>query len=100
VLQRQDNEPCFLCETVPARWNDPAVAADPSQAGPERAGLERRYAELASGRTAPEELHAHLLQMCAMCQEMLLDNGECVSRERLLSLLDFRIHRLREMAPR
>ena len=98
MLERSDDAPCFMCETTPGPWNAPAVAVDPAKAYAEMEGLRRRLVEIENGRTTPEELHSHLLQMCAMCQEIVMDVGEGSSREEFVSRLEFRIARLRKLA--
>ncbi|MGK4002641.1 hypothetical protein WMF31_08460 [Sorangium sp. So ce1036] len=98
MLQKPIEGPCFLCGVSSACWNEPAAAADPAQAGRESAGLARRLDELKSGRASVEELRAHLLQMCAMCQQVLMDAGSGATRDDVLSRLEFRIARLRDVA--
>ncbi|MGK3986268.1 hypothetical protein WME99_24695 [Sorangium sp. So ce136] len=89
---------CFLCEAGSARWNDPAAAGDPAQAGHETAGLSRRLDELRSGKCTPEGLRSHLLEMCAMCQKVLMDVGEGATKEEVISRLEYRVARLRDVA--
>ncbi|WP_438015191.1 hypothetical protein WMF18_30495 [Sorangium sp. So ce315] len=87
---------CFLCEARSARWNEPAAAGDPAQAGRETEGLARRLDELRGGRCTPEGLRSHLLEMCAMCQEVLIDVG--ATKEEVISRLEYRVARLRDVA--
>jgi hypothetical protein len=98
MLERQGDAPCFLCGASPARWNAPAIAADPGQAGREMAALAQRLDELKSGRATAAALRSHLLQMCAMCQEVFMDAGHGASQEDILSRLEFRVARLRALA--
>lgn len=98
MLQKAHDSPCFLCDTVPSRWNDPGIADHPERASSEMAALSRRAADLESDRTTPAELHHHLLEMCAMCQEVMMDAGEGASKEEVLERLAFRIERLRKEA--
>ncbi|WP_437306443.1 hypothetical protein [Sorangium sp. So ce388] len=97
MLQNAKDALCFMCETTPGRWNDPAIAVDPGQAYAEMEALVRRLVELKNGRTTPEELQSHMLQMCAMCQEIVMDVGEGVSREEIVSRIEFRITRLYQL---
>ncbi|WP_437776451.1 hypothetical protein [Sorangium sp. So ce1097] len=89
---------CFLCGAKSARWNEPAAAGDPAQAGRETEGLARRLDELRGGRCTPEGLRSHLLEMCAMCQEVLMDVGEGATKEEVISRLEYRVARLRDVA--
>ncbi|WP_437671680.1 hypothetical protein [Sorangium sp. So ce131] len=98
MLQKPIEGACFLCEASAARWNDPAAAEDPAKAGHENEALARRIDELKSGRSTPEELRSHLLQMCAMCQKVLMDVGEGATREDIVSRLEYRVARLRDVA--
>ncbi|AUX46145.1 uncharacterized protein SOCE26_076500 [Sorangium cellulosum] len=98
MLQKPIEGACFLCEASAARWNDPAAAGDPGKAGHETEALARRIDELRSGQSTPEELRSHLLQMCAMCQKVLMDVGEGATREDIISRLEYRVARLGEVA--
>ncbi|WP_437314608.1 hypothetical protein [Sorangium sp. So ce385] len=98
MLQKPIEGTCFLCEASAARWNDPAAAGDPSEAGREKEGLARRLDELRKGACTPEELRSHLLQMCAMCQKVLMDVGEGATKEEVISRLEYRVARLRDVA--
>ncbi|WP_437631378.1 hypothetical protein [Sorangium sp. So ce854] len=89
---------CFLCGASSARWNDPAAAGDPAQAGRETEGLARRLDELRGGKRTPEDLRSHLLEMCAMCQKVLMDVGEGATKEEVISRLEYRVARLRDVA--
>ncbi|KYF51999.1 hypothetical protein BE08_44655 [Sorangium cellulosum] len=79
-------------------WNDPAAAGDPAQAGRETEGLARRLDELRGGTCTPEDLRSHLLEMCAMCQKVLMDVGEGATKEEVISRLEYCVARLREVA--
>lgn len=98
MLERQGDAPCFLCGASPARWNAPAIAGDPGQAGSEMAALAQRLDDLRNGRTTASALRSHLLQMCAMCQEVFMDAGTGVSQDDIIARLEFRIARLRALA--
>jgi len=96
MLKKAKDDPCYLCETPASRWNDPAIAEDPAKATAELRGLSKHLEELVRGRTTPAELRQHLLQMCAMCQEVVMDVG--VTKQEVIDRLAFRIARLSDQA--
>lgn len=89
-------ERCVLCETVAAKWNEPASAEDPAAGAAQIVALSRRLEELEHDATSPEELYRQMLHMCAMCQEVVYDVHEGATRDAIKDRIRFRIGRLRQ----
>lgn len=89
---------CALCETHPAKWNDPASAENPSYASAQADALEKRVEELERGAVTLDELHARMLEMCGMCREIVCDVPDGVSRDAVKDRIRYCIGRLRMAA--
>ncbi len=94
-MLKDPGSPCWFCTAPRGRWNEPGSAEHPELAAAQLRALERWLEELERGRVTAACLHAELLRMCAMCQEVVADAGVGASAEELEGRLRFRIERLR-----
>lgn len=86
--------PCFLCGSLPGRWNEPAAAKHPGEARLQMEALRRRCVELERGEVQLGALREQLLDMCAMCQEVIMDLDRDEQAPELIERITYLVHRL------